>query len=342
MMKNLIKFKWVATTLLSLSVSVSAMAADKVLKVATWLPTTHSINSVFWENFAKEIDSRTEGRVAVEIEYGLAPPNGLLELVEYGGADFTWIYNGYFPGRFVTTKLLELPGYEGDAEAASVTHWRAQEKFFNQAKEFEGVELIGHMVHAPAVLSLQEEIENLEAAKGLKVRIPGGVANEIVKALELTPLLASVAKSYELISSGVADGVVLPADLIPGFRLYEAAPNVYTVPGGFYRGSLSVIMSPDALSGISEADEKAIRDYFGEQLSADGGRVWDMDSANGIAIQKEHGQVVALSAEDAKRVTAVAKLVKEEVLAEINARGVDGQAAYEFIFETMKSYQSKK
>lgn len=341
-MNNLIKLKWVATTLLLLGINLSAVAADKVLKVATWLPTTHSINSVFWKNFVKEIETRTEGRVAVEIEYGLAPPNGLLELIEYGGADFTWIYNGYFPGRFVTTKLLELPGYEGDAEAASVTHWLAQEKFFNKAKEFEGVELIGHMVHAPAVLSLQDEIQNLEETKGLKIRIPGGVANEVVKSLEMTPLLASVAKSYELISSGVADGVVLPADLIPGFRLYEAAPNVYTVPGGFYRGSLSVIMNPDALSGISEADEKAIRDYFGEQLSADGGRVWDMDSDNGIAIQKEHGQVVALSDEDAKRVTVVADQVKKAVLAEVNAKGVDGQAAYDFIFETMKNYRSKK
>ena len=38
-----------------------------------------------------------------------------------GAADISIIFHGYQPGRCVGTKLIELPGYSGSAEAASVT-----------------------------------------------------------------------------------------------------------------------------------------------------------------------------------------------------------------------------
>lgn len=321
-----------------------AMAADKTLTVASWLPKTHGMNEFFWPTFKKEVEKRTEGRVDVKIEYGLAPPNGLIELVEYGGADISWTFNGYFPGRFTTTKMIELPGYPGDSEAASVAHWRAYEKFFKKAGEFDGVELIGLMVHAPAYLFMGKDnpVNALSELKGRKMRTAGGVANEVAEVLEVSPILASATKSYEMISGGMADGTFLPMDTIPIFRLYEAAPNAYSVPGGFYRGAFSVFMNEDALDGVSEADQKALREYFGEALSAYAGQVWDMDHQRGLKVQEEKGKVAAMSDADAKAFGEMTQGIKEKVIKEVTEKGIDGQAAYDFIFETMKNYQSKK
>ena len=256
MKKNLLVFS------LAAACSGWAQAADVELKIATWLPPSHSVNSVFLPKLIGELEKRTEGRVSAKVEYDLAAPNGLLELVEYGGADISWTYNGYFPGRFVTTKLIELPGYEGNSSAASVAHWRAHDKYLQEAGEYDGVELIGLMVHGPAFLFMKNEIDGLKAVEGRKMRAGGGVANEVATALKTSPILAPASKSYEMIMGGMADGTMLPADVIPSFRLYEAAPYAYTLPGGFYRGSFALFMNENAL------DKASFRMYSRKNLNA--------------------------------------------------------------------------
>lgn len=311
-----------------------AQAAEVELKIASWLPPTHSVNSVFLPKLIEEIEKRTEGRVSAKVEYDLAAPNGLLELVEYGGADISWTYNGYFPGRFVTTKLIELPGYEGSSSAAAVAHWRAHEKYLKDAEEYDGVELIGFMVHGPAFLFMNKEIGGLKDVEGRKMRAGGGVANEVAAALKTSPILAPASKSYEMIMGGMADGTMLPADVIPSFRLYEAAPHAYTLPGGFYRGSFALFMNENALDKVSEADQKAIREYFGEPLSKDAGAVWDIDYDKGLALQKEKGTITELSAEDVAKMAEHSAAIRDKVIEEANAKGVDGKAAYDLIVET--------
>lgn len=333
-------------TLLAVALSAAAssgLAAEKVLTVASWLPTTHSINEVFWKQATEKVEKITEGRVSLKIEYGLAPPNGLLELVEYGGADISWTYNGYFPGRFVTTKLIELPGYPGDSEAASVAHWKAHDKHLKKAGEYDGVELIAMLVHPPADLFMGDgqEIQSLQDLDGRKMRTGGGMANEVAEALKVSPILAPATKSYEMISGGMADGTLLPMDVVPTFRLYEAAPNAYSLPGGFYRGSFSIFMNEEALDDISEADQKALRDYFGEKMSADAGKAWQGGFDRGVKVHKEHGTLTALSEADIKAFADMTKHIKIELIKEIDAKGIDGQAAYDLILETMTNYQSQ-
>ncbi len=340
-MKKTIRNVLIATVLSGSA--MTGLAADKVLTVASWLPTSHGINASLWPTMKQEIEKRTQGRVSLKVEYGLAPPNGLLELIEYGGADISWTYNGYFPGRFTTTKMIELPGYPGTSAAASYAHWKAHEKYFNKAKEYDGVELIGLMVHAPADLLMNKNsaIKTLEELKGRKMRTAGGVANEVAEALGVSPILAPASKSYEMISGGMADGTFLPMGTVSLLRLYEVAPQAYTVPGGFYRGSFAVFMNEDSLSGVSEADQKAIRAYFGEQLSVDAGKVWDALYDQGLKKFKDNGTINELSKEDIKRFADITKVIKEKVIKEVSDKGIDGQAAYDFIMQTMKDYKPK-
>ncbi len=320
-----------------------ASAADKVLKVASWLPTTHNINASLWPTVKKELEERTDGRVSLEVEYGLAPPNGLLELIEYGGADLSWTFSGYFPGRFTTTKLIELPGFPGSSEAASYAYWKAHEKFFAKANEFEGVELVGVMVHAPAYLLMNKDgaIKSLSELKGRKMRIAGGVAAEVGEALGVSPVVVPASKSYEVISGAMVDGTFLPMGTVALMRLHEVAPNAYSVPGGFYRGSFGIFMNPEALDGVSEADKKAINEYFGEKLSVDAGKVWDQLYENGLKSYKENGKVTAMSEEEVKSFAKMADGIKAKVIKEITDKGVDGQAAYDYIMKTMTDYKSQ-
>lgn len=79
---------------IALGTSLSATAlADTTLRVASWLPPTHPQNAVVWPTWSKWVEEATEGRVKVEIEYGLGHPKTMFELVEDGVVDASWSYH---------------------------------------------------------------------------------------------------------------------------------------------------------------------------------------------------------------------------------------------------------
>ena len=182
----------------ALAMSFAAIAnAQETLTISSWLQ-PHAVNTVIFPEWIKQIEAATDGRVTAKIEFGLAPPPGQIDLIEDGSADVTWIFHGYNPGRFVTTKLIELPGYQGDAEAASVAHWRAYEQYLSKAGEHEGVRVIAMMTHGPGQTHMREPISGLADLQGKKIRIGGGASPNSILAVTRP----SVAASICLIHSG--------------------------------------------------------------------------------------------------------------------------------------------
>ena len=323
-----------------LSIGSMGASAQEVLKISSWIP-PHSVNQVLFPQWIAAIEKATNGRVTGKVEFDLAPPPGQIDLIQDGAADVAWIFHGYNPGRFWTSKLIELPGFEGDAEAASVAHWRAHEKFFAAADEYKGVQVIAMMTHGPGQVHMREPIAKLDDMKGKKIRIGGGVSADVATAMGVVGVQVPAPKVYETLSGGVADGVWMPMETNKSLRLYEVAPNTYTMPGGLYRGSFSIIMSDAALARLSEEDRKAVLSTTGEALSAMAGKAWADADIEGYENAKKVGvKFTEASAEDQAAFAAVAKQVRDKVVKEVadNAK-VDAEAAVAFIDEQMKNYK---
>jgi len=325
----------VMAAVFSMSTSVKA---EETLTISSWIP-PHAMNTVFFPAWIEQIEQATEGRVTGKIEFGLAPPPGQIDLIEDGSADVAWIFHGYNPGRFVTTKLIELPGYVGDAEAASVAHWRAHEQFLKQAGEHDGVRVVALMTHGPGQVHMRDPINSLADLEGKKIRIGGGVSADVGTALGVVGVQVPAPKVYETLSGGVADGVWMPMETNKSLRLFEVAPNTITMPGGLYRGSFSVLMSEDALARLSEEDRDAVLSTTGEALSALAGRAWAEADIAGIDNAQDVGVAMSeFSAEDQAAFSEIAAEIRGRVIDEVAAKGVDAEAAVALIEETMKSY----
>ena len=318
----------------------AAMAQEVTLTISSWAPPTHGMNALFWPELTAAIEEATEGRVTAEIKYGLASPPAQYDLILDGAADLAWIFHGYTPGRFVATKMIELPGYEGNAEAASVAYWRAQEKFFAAADEHKGVKLIGLMTHGPGVLHSNTKISSLAEIAGMKLRLGGGVSGDVGAALGATGIRVPAPKVYETLASNAADGVMMPMEGKASFKLFEVAKNTYSVPGGFYRGSFALIMNSDAFDGLSDADKAALEGVFGEATSRMAGAMWDVIDGVGdkALMDNADNSMTAASAEDAAAWQALTGPIIEGVLAEVSAKGIDAAAAKAFIAEQMAAY----
>lgn len=318
--------------------STASFAADYTLTIASWAPPSHGMNAKMWPSLTKMIEDATGGRVTAEIKYRLAPPPAMMDLVMDGAADMTWIFHGYSAGRFVATKLIELPGYEGSAEAASVAYWRVYKAHLEKLAEHKGVKVIGLMTHGPAYLMSARKITKMSEVAGMKVRVPGGVGGDVAAALGATGIKVPAPKVYETLASNAADGVVMPMEARKGFKLTEVAQNVWEMPGGLYRGSFALIMSQEAFDGLPEDIRKALDDkVFGEPVSRMAGKVWDEIDGEGRAVTEAAADNAfnPAGADDVAAFGKIAEDIRSKVLAEIGAKGVDAGAAYEMVKKEM-------
>lgn len=327
-----------AAALVSLGSAGLAQAADYTLTISSWAPPSHGINSIMWPKFIEMVEEATDGRVTAELKMGLAPPPAQMDLVLDGAADLGLIFHGYQSGRFAATKLIELPGYEGSAEQASVAYWRVHEAHLAKANEHRGVKLIALHTHGPAQMHSASKIESLADIEGMKVRIPGGVGGDVGAALGAVGIQVPAPKVYETLASKAADGVVMPFESRKGFKLTEVAQNVFEIPGGLYRGSFAYIMNEDAFADLPADLQDALQqNVFGEPLSRELGKVWDAIDEEGRSVTEAAGDntITVASEDDMAAYQAIQEQVTASVLKEISDKGIDAQAAYDMVVQEM-------
>ncbi|MGI9387286.1 MAG: TRAP transporter substrate-binding protein, partial [Methyloligellaceae bacterium] len=215
-----------AAGLTALALAGAANGQTKTLRISSWAPPTHHINSKVWPAWGECIKKATEGRVTYKIEYKLASPPRQFDLVRKGVADAAWLFHGYNAGRYVATQIVEIPLLGTSAEAASVAYWRIHQKYLEKAREHKGVMVVGLTSHGPAVIHTRKPIKKMTDLKGMKIRIPSPIAAAIATHFGAIGVKLPAPKVYEALSSGVADGIFMPVETQKSFRLAEVAPNV--------------------------------------------------------------------------------------------------------------------
>jgi TRAP-type C4-dicarboxylate transport system substrate-binding protein len=328
-----------ATTAAAICVGAVALA-EETLTISSWLPPSHPINTEMLEGLIADMEEATDGEVTAEIKMGLAPPPAQMDMIMDQAADISIIFHGYQPGRFLGTKLIELPGYEGNAEQASVAYWRVFEEHLADLDEHRGVKVIGLSTHGPAQVHSNQEVKTLADLDGLKTRLPGGVATDVGAQLGMVGIQVPAPKVYETLDSGAADAVTMNMGERISFKLNEVAKNVYEMPGGFYRGSFAVIMNQDVFDSLPDEARSALEEnVFGEPFSRKMGQAWDASDAKAREATEaaEDNTIVVASEEDQARFEEISQNVQEKVLDELDAAGIDARAAHQMVQEEMNA-----
>ena len=313
--------------------TATAADAEYTLVISSWTPPGAAMNSIMWPNLTKMIEEATDGRVTTELKIGLAPPPAQFDIVQDQAADLSWIFHGYNPGRFVTPTMLELPGYDASSETLSVAYWHAYENYFAKANEYQGVKLIGLMVHGPGQMNSSAQVETLEQMKDLKVRVGGGVSSMVAEAVGAKGISVPSPKLYETLASHAADATLSPIESRKSFNLTEVTKNVYVMPGGFYRGTFALIMNQEKFDSLPADIQEALDGVFGEAASRMAGKVWDEIDEDGWEATRSAGDnvIVEASQADQESFAAIAANVRKQVLENVSATGVDANAAFEAI-----------
>lgn len=308
-------------------------AAETTLTVSHWTGPKHLMATAFFPWMNDQLQDCSGGSLKIKVENGLAPPPAQYDTIRDGVADIGWIVHGYTPGKFVTTKLAELPGIPGTAEDISAAFQMTHEKYLAAAKEAKGVQVLANFVHGPGMLNTVEPVDSYASIKGMKLRVGGGVANLVGKALGVAGVNVPAPAVYETIASGVADGVFFPAESLFAFKTAELTKYSYKNPDGMYTTSFGLILNNDTYEGLSDAHRACIDGMRGVELARQIGKFWDEADVFGIKqAEAEFGlKVIEVSAEDRAYFKEATAGITADVLEEVAGRGVDGQVALDYL-----------
>ena len=254
---------------LGLGLAPLPASAQVELSMSAWVPPSHMLVKDGMVPWMKEVERVTEGRVKVKL---LPKPvtNAInhFDAVRDGLADVAFVSHAYTPARFQFVRVGVLPFSGDNAEVNSVALWRIYSKYFLKQDEHKGVKLLTIYTHGPGIFwNAKRPIKTIDDFAGLKIRVGGGIAADVANALGVNTISKPAPESYELLSTGVVDGVMFPGESIVSFKLDKLVKYATQFPGGLYSDSHSVIMNPDRWKEISKADQAAIEKISNEAFS---------------------------------------------------------------------------
>jgi TRAP-type C4-dicarboxylate transport system substrate-binding protein len=332
--------------------AVAAIAAGAItapaqaqtnLTFSSWVPPTHHL-TIWQANWAADVEKATGGRVKfTSLPKAPAAPPGTFDAVRDGLVDLSYVTASYTPARHVMPLMAELPGAGETAEINSVAFSRIHWKHFHKLGEYKGVKLLAVWTHGPGQMFTKKPIGSLKDFQNLKIRTGGGISEKVITALGGSPFFKPAPESYELLKSGVADGVFFPLESITSFKLDTVIGQGTIFPGGLYSSSFGFFMNEDKWNKLSPQDQKIIEKYGFEYAARSNGQSWDRADKVGLdALQKAGGKIVKADAGMVAEAKKRSAPIIDEWIKAANAKGINAKAVLDEFHAELKKVAAGK
>jgi TRAP-type C4-dicarboxylate transport system substrate-binding protein len=317
--------------------------AQVTLTYSSWVPPTHHL-TIWQANWAAEVEKATGGRVKFQsLPKAPAAPPGTFDAVRDGLVDLSYVTASYTPARHILPLMAELPGAGATAEINSVAFSRIHWKYFQKIGEYKGVKLLAVWTHGPGQMFTKKPVKSLDDFRNLKIRTGGGIAEAVANALGASAFVKPAPESYELLNSGVADGVFFPFESIVSFKLDKVIGQATVFPGGLYSSAFGFFMNEDKWNKIPKQDQEIIDKYSYEYAARSNGQSWDRADQVGITALKAAGAHIvtatpAMQAEAKKRSGPII----EDWINKASAKGIDARKILNEFHQELKKVAAGK
>jgi TRAP-type transport system periplasmic protein len=337
------RFAIAALVALGLAAAPPALA-QTTLTMSSWVSPQHHLTANVLQGWAAEVEKATSGRVKFTMlpKHPSAPP-GTFDAVRDGLVDLSYVTASYTPARHVLPLMPELPGAGDTSLVNSVAYSRIYWKHFHKVGEYKGVKLLGVFTHGPGQMFTKKPVNGIGDVQGLKIRTGGGVAEAVAKALGASAFVKPAPESYELLKSGVADGVFFPMESIVSFKLETVLEQATLFPGGMYSSAFGFFMNEDKWNKLPRQDQEAIEKISGEHIARLAGKSWDDADVKGLEALKKSGvKIVNASPELVAEVKKRSAPIVEDWIKQASAKGVDAARVLAEFREELKKVAAGK
>ncbi|MBE3639251.1 TRAP transporter substrate-binding protein [Mangrovicoccus algicola] len=312
---------WVGAAALCL---LPAIPMAEELSFAHFVPPGHTITEAVITPFAEGIGGASDDALTVRVypggELGAGPLEQYVRVVQ-GVADIGWGLQGYTSSQFPKTMVAELPAVFGAGEPGYPGIWRAMDLI---GQEYPGVKPLALWTSEPNIFIMKgHTIRRPEDVRGLKLRVSGAAAAEVIAALGATPVQMPANEMYNALQTGLIDGIITGSSAVSDFKLDEVADS-YTLGAPLGRITFFVVMNQRRYDGLSAEERAAIDESSGAWLSQKAEAGWIATAERTIAALKASPDeaVTELSPQEAAAFEALTFPVTERLVEAAGAADV--------------------
>ena len=314
-------------------------AAQKVITMnySNFFPALHK-HSILAEQWCKEIEKRTNGRVKISYFPGgtLTPAAQIYDGVVKGISDIGFSCFAYTRGKFPLTEVIDLPIGLKDGTTATRLINEYYKKF--KPKEIDEVKVMYLHAHGPGMLHTKKPVNKLEDLKGMKIRATG-LASKIVTALGGSPVGTTMPETYDALRTGVAEGAMAPFEALQGFKWGEVINSSTVAYGSGYSTGMFIVMNKNKWNSLPPDIQKVFTEVNEEWIEKQA-RAWDEIEKEGIDFtQKRGNKIIRLTKEEDARWAATVKPIVDEYVKTTKAKGLPGDEALKFCLDYLKANQ---
>jgi TRAP-type C4-dicarboxylate transport system substrate-binding protein len=329
--------RW-AFTLALLALGASSAAAQEVtLKFSHFLGPRSFFQLDVVEPWAKELETKTGGKVKVEAFDGTSPLGGVTDQasnVKAGKVDIALGLRGAEGDKFLGSSLIELPFLVPAADRGSQALW-ALYKDGTLADEWKDYKVLALFVHNPGLIHTKDKVI-LEPAdmKGVRFRSPNATVSAALRHLGAEPVLLQVNDVMPAVKDGRIDGIVTNwGNPLPGFN--DAMKH--HIETQFYTSAFFIVMNKAKYESLPADVRGAIDQLSGDAWVAKAGfywHNWDKPVREG-ANAPGHTVIVPDAARMARWRDAL-KPVTDQYLDELSKKFPSARAAYDKLTASLK------
>ena len=312
--------------------SAPASAADYVLRFASLFNNNAPILHDVLEPWAQQIEAESGGRIHIDLQplgtFGKAVDYA--RMVEQGDVEIAYTVQGYTPGLFPETTVMELPLLYPDSVSGTKVLWQLYDEGL-VAKDYAKVKVLGLFVLPPyGLFTVDRNVTSLRDLHGLRVRTPSATVGLALQRLGTIPIGLPVDVLGENIGNGLIDAVAFGWDTprsTVGFGDKKTLEQQvkYLVDANFAAPTLMMVMNKAKYEAMPEDLRKIIDAHSGREFSVTFAKYRDEHEA---AAKKRLAQdpahvVIELSAEQREEMRKLVAPVIADWANGLKKQGID-------------------
>ena len=316
----------------------NAKAGPAKLSYANF-PPAPTFPCVQMERWKKEVEKRTNGKVAIDTYPGgtLLGAKGMMDGVIAGQADIGCLCMAYQPGRFIVTNATSLPVGLPNAKVGSLVLWDLYKKYKPEA--FAKVKVLTVFTTAPTNIMSKVPVRNLADIKGLDLRASGGAA-QILGAWGANPVGMPMPATVEALQKGVVKGLYSSLEVMKDFKFAETCKYVTKTDTVIY--PFAVVMNMDSWNALPKGVQKVMEDLGTEQAMWTGSYMDDhVKEAISWSKKEQKVEFIELSKSEKAEWNNKLKFITDKWIQDATAKGFPAKAIVKDIKALTKKHSGK-
>ncbi|SHM37467.1 TRAP-type C4-dicarboxylate transport system, substrate-binding protein [Caldanaerovirga acetigignens] len=302
----------------------------------------HPVSQQILIPLAKELEEKSGGRIKLTIHPGGSVTSAatIRDDVVSGAIDIGWTLQGYTPGKYPITDLLELPFMFDSTLQASYVLWNLYKRSPEFQQEYGDVVVLGLWVTDPSEFLTKKPVKKPDDLKGMRIRVGGPSREAMIKKLGGTPLVIPMPDVYDAMQRGIIDGDCNGPSVVESYKLHEVIKYATRGLRAFHSAQV-IFMNKDKWNSLSPEDQKLLESLTGEVIYKKATEIYNAGYEKGMNMAVKSNVVITeITPEQRKEWMEKTKDLINEWLNAANQKGIPGQKILDLVNQLKEEFNS--